>query len=195
MRGDCEELKLIKKGGIKIRYLEFKNIDKYNITTLKNGDLKKSKLKRKKMNDFKVSESGDLKIPLTSKDRCECDKLVIDHISEEKAENMVFHFEFYYYEDRNRYSIMILCSKKELNFFKRMKKSGEERYWRIEVDKINDNGEVQHHCMSTLPGSAEGIELEKLFQKPEENIQEKIVAFLRKHKYNNICLNYENLKI
>lgn len=180
----------------KIRYIEFRNEAKYNLTTLKNGDFRKNKPKNKKLNNFKFLDDESLKISLTTKDKCECDKLIIDYFAKERIENMVFHFEYFYPLDKNKYSIKIYCTKDKLKFLDRLKRKKErKKYWKIEVDKINKNGEFLCRCMETYPGTNEGIELEKILQNSEKNIQEKLIDFLRKHKYNNIYLDYENLTL
>lgn len=164
------------------------------MTTLENGDFKKSIPKNKKLKNFKILEDESLKIPLTSKDKCECDKLVIDYFAKEKIENMVFHFEYFYPLDKNKYSIKIYCTKNKLKWVDRIFKNVEnKKYWKIQVDRLSNSGEYLCCCMKTSPGANEGIELEKILQNSKRDTPEKIIDFLRKHKYNNICLDYKNL--
>lgn len=110
---------------------------------------------------------------------------------------MIFHFEYFYPKDQSKYLIKISYSKENLSFIKilenRLKGIKEKRFWKIEVDKIDINGEVICHCMTTSPGSNEGIELQKIFENKNVNHKEKIIDFLKKHKYNNIYLKYKNL--
>lgn len=154
---------------------------------------------KKTLNNLENSDENSFKIPLTIKDRKECDKLVIDNYYKEKIENMVFHFEYFYPKDKSRYLIKISYSKENLSFLERLEKImkgiKEKKFWKIEVDKIDDNGEFICHCMTTLPGSSEGIELQKIFENTNDNLREKIIAFLRKHKYNNVDLEYKNLNL
>lgn len=184
----------ILKEEIKIRYIEFKNKIKYNLTTLDNGDLKKTELKTKKLREFKISEDKSLKIPLTIKDKCECDKLIIDNYEKESIENMVFRFEYFCPEDKNKYLIKIYYTKNKMNFFERFIKNDTKKFWKIEVGKIEKN-ETISQCMETSLGSSEGIEFEKILKTSEKNIQEKLIEILKKHKYNNVCLEYENLTL
>lgn len=139
-----------------------------------------------------------MKIPLSIKDKKECDRLIIDNYSKEKIENMVFHFEYYYPKDKNKYLIKISYSKEQLNFKEKLGRvlNGikDTKFWKIEVDRIDENGNFVYHCMTTSPGSNEGIEIQKIFESINDSIKEKIIAFLKKHKYNNVYVKYKNLK-
>ena len=107
---------------------------------------------------------------------------------------MVFHFEYFYPQDKNKYSIKIYRTKNKVKLIDRiLSKEKNRNYWKIEVDRISNSGETLCRCMETSPGTDEGIELEIILQSQERNIQEKIIDFLRKHKYNNIYLDYKNL--
>jgi len=181
------------KGEIKIRYNDFKIASKHNIFIKEDGTIEFKKLRKKEFNKIKKIDNNYMKIPLTTKNKCECDKLIIDNYSEDFIENMMFHFHYYCITNKRLYLISIIYIKEKVKFLERLSGNKGKKYWKISVDRINENGEVISNCMTSSPGTAEGIELEKIFTDKTKNIPEKIIDFLKKHKYTNIYMRRQNL--
>ena len=150
-------------------------------------------MKNKSFSDIKKVECHTKKLVLTTKDRCDCDKLFIDNCDQKEIKNMIFKFEFYNYKNFRTYLITIINEKEENSFLGRFFKKNNSRNWTIRVEELDEKGNIILKTDEKHVGTMEVCMIKKILENIDESFEKILVDFLKHHKYTNLKALFDNL--
>lgn len=167
---------------INLRYEEFKEKDKSDLSFDKDGKFVKNKTKQRQY--LPVEKLKNMSsIRLRKIESKIADYFVLNNYDDNNIKNSKLVFTHYNEELNQYFNIILEYVKEKNNFLETILKKENKRYWQIKINQVTETNILICECMRTIKNSQEELEIKNILEN-DKKLNFKIIELFEFYKYN-----------